>query len=111
MCDKQPDLLRVRFHSRHSNTKHHTATVQYDDSQEQSIQGWFCTCVSGSRTVGCCVHVTAVLWHMGVNRGEIDTNLHPLSAARLLGFVDDSNMHLEDDDDHNESINTADLDD
>jgi hypothetical protein len=48
---------------------------------------------------------------MGVNRGEIDTNLHPLSAARLLGFVDDSNMHLEDDDDNNESINTADLDD
>jgi hypothetical protein len=34
---------------------------------------------------------------MGVNQGEINTALHPLSAARLLGFVDDSNMHLEDD--------------
>ncbi len=97
MCDKQSDLLRVRFHSRHSNAKHHIATVQFDDDQEQAIQGWFCTCASGSRTVGCCAHVTAVLWHMGVNQGEINTALHPLSAARLLGFVDDSNMHLEDD--------------
>ncbi len=92
MCDKQTDLLRARFHSCHSNTKHHIATVQYDDNQEQPIQGRFCTCASGSRTVGCCVHVTAVLWHMGVKQGEIDTNLHPLSATRLLRFVDDSNM-------------------
>jgi hypothetical protein len=29
---------------------------------------------------------------MGVKQGEIDTNLHPLSATRLLRFVDDSNM-------------------
>jgi hypothetical protein len=43
------------------------------------------------------------------NRGEINYNLHPLSAARLLGFVDDSNSHLEYDDDDNESVNTGDL--
>jgi hypothetical protein len=29
---------------------------------------------------------------MEVKQGEIDTNLHPLSATRLLRFVDDSNM-------------------
>ena len=34
-------------------------------------------------------------------RGEIDTALHPLSAARLLGFVDDSisNSHTDESDD------------
>ncbi|CAF4041398.1 unnamed protein product [Rotaria sp. Silwood1] len=37
LCDKQIDLLRVRFHSRHSNIKYHIATVQYDDNQEQPI--------------------------------------------------------------------------
>ena len=61
------------------------------------MPSWFCTCASGSRTVGCCVHVTAVLWHMGVNQGEIDINIHPLCAARLLQFVDDSNLHSDDD--------------
>lgn len=111
MCNKQADLLRVRFQSRHSNSKCYTATVQYDDTQEQPIQGWFCTCASGSRTVGCCAHVTAVLWHMGVKRGEVDANIHPLSAARLLGFIDDSNVHPEDDDDDNETIDAPDSDD
>jgi len=40
---------------------------------------------------------------MGVKRGEINYNLHPLSAARLLGFIDDSNSHLELDDDDDET--------
>ncbi|CAF1659052.1 unnamed protein product [Adineta ricciae] len=108
LCNQHTDLLRVRFHSRHSNTKHHTATVQFDDNQDQPIQAWYCTCASGSRTVGCCVHITAILWHMGVNRGEVNVNLHPLSAARLLGYVDDSNSHLEIDDNDDESNNIDD---
>jgi uncharacterized protein (DUF1499 family) len=45
---------------------------------------------------------------MGVKQGEIDTNLHLPSAARLLGFIDDSSMHLEEDDNNNESMNTID---
>lgn len=108
LCNQHSDLLRVRFHSRHISTKYHTATVQFDDAHDQPIQAWFCTCASGARTVGCCVHVTAILWHMGVNRGEINHSLHPLSAARLLRFVDDSNSHLETDDDDDEPDNTDD---
>ena len=112
LCDSQIDLLRVKSHSCHSNTKYHIATVQYDDNQEQPIKGRFCTCALGSRTIGSCVHITAVLWHMGVKQGEIGTNLHPLSAARRLGFVHDSSLHLEDDDNNNyDSVNRADLDD
>ena len=107
LCDKYEDLVRVRFQSRHNSQKNYIATVQFDDKQDQPIQGWFCTCASGSRTVGCCAHITALLWHLGVMRGEIDTALHPLSAARLLGFVDDSIFNSgtdESDDDINGDI-------
>ena len=80
----------MRFQSRRNSQKNYIVTEQFDDKQGQPIQGWFCTCASGSRTVGCCAHITALLWHLGVMPGEIDKALHPLSAARLLGFVDDS---------------------
>ena len=61
LCDKYEDLVRVRFQSRHNSQKNYIATVQFDDKQDQPIQGWFCTCASESRTVGCCAHITALL--------------------------------------------------
>ncbi len=106
LCDKQSNLLRVRFHSRHSITKSHIAIVKHDDNQEQPIQGWLCTLASGSRTVGCCVHITTLLWHMEVKQGETNTKLHPLSTPRFLGFVDDSSSDWENDDDDNSDENT-----
>ena len=54
------------------------------------MQGWYGTCCVGSRTVGCCSHVTAILWHLGVGQAIIDTTYYPLAASRLLNDVCDS---------------------
>ncbi len=113
----QTDLVRVRFHSRHSNKKNHVATVQFDEENENPIRGYYCTCVSGARDLGCCVHVAAVLWHMGVQRAEINPTVHPLSAVQLLQAVNDSIQYsqLDDESDHDEediryAINQCDTD-
>lgn len=90
LCPAHPDLVRVRFASRHSSSKNYIATVQFDSkNDEQPIQGWYCTCCSGARVIGCCAHTTALLWHLGVCRGQVDSQVHPLSASRLLLSVED----------------------
>ncbi|CAF2160544.1 unnamed protein product [Rotaria magnacalcarata] len=108
LCTTREDLVRVRFQSRHSNRKHHAATVQFHIMNEDPIRGYYCTCTSGAREVGCCVHVAAVLWHLGVQRGNIDQNVHPLSAIKLMEAVHDSTqysrLHDESDDDDDDDV-------
>lgn len=66
------------------------ATVQFDNNDDdEPIQGWFCTCSAGSRVIGCCAHITALVWHLGVSRGEINALDDPLSANNLLLHVND----------------------
>jgi hypothetical protein len=67
LCSKYDDLIRARFNSRHSNNKTYITIVQHNSQNiEYPITGWFCTCMTGCRDVGCCAHVTALLWHLGV---------------------------------------------
>ncbi len=90
LCSKHKDLFRVRFASRHSNSKKYVATVQFDnDDDDEPIKGWFCTCSAGARVIGCCAHITALIWHLGVSRGEINSSDDPLSANNLLLHVHD----------------------
>ena len=84
------DLVRARFPSCHSKNKNHTTTIQSDRQKQQPIEAWHCTCSAGEREVGMCSHVTALLWHFGVNRAVIPTDTHPLSASRLINATDDS---------------------
>ena len=50
--------------------------IQGDVPQEdverdhEHIEGWYCTCQSGARTLGTCAHVAAVLWYMGFARHQ-----------------------------------------
>ena len=90
LCHEYDDLVRARFPSRHSKNKNHTTTIQFDCQKQQSIEAWYCTCSAGAREVGMCSHVTALLWHLGVNRAVIPTDTHPLSASRLINAIVDS---------------------
>jgi len=87
LSSKYNDLIRVRFASRHSSRKKDAATVQFDE--EEPIKGWFCTCSAGARNVGCCAHVTSLIWHLGVYRGEINPDDHQLAASNFLRSIED----------------------
>lgn len=106
LCKEHEDLIRARFQSRHSNRKRHVATVQFNGEEEQPIQGWYCTCSSGAREVGMCSHVTALLWHMGVERTRNTTFVNPLGAANLLNAIDDS-ISFSDDETDSDSDNES----
>ena len=112
LCSIRDDLVRVHFQSRHSNQKYHIATVQFDVMKENPICDYYCTCTSGAREVGCCVHVAAILWHLGVQRGKIDQKVHPLSAIKLLQAVNNSIRYSQfdnetDDDDEDDDVQYA----
>ena len=68
LCHEYDDLVRARFPSRHSKDKNHTTTMQFDRQKQQPIEARYCTCSTGPCEVGTCSHVTALLWHLDVNR-------------------------------------------
>jgi len=74
------DLIRTKIQSRFSNSVQHYVWVQFEAKsgrKKGKITGWFCQCKSGARTVGCCAHVTTVIWYLGHARhDEYDPN-HP----------------------------------
>lgn len=43
---------------------------EMDQDQEGPIAGYYCTCKSGARILGCCAHITSVLWYLGYARHQ-----------------------------------------
>jgi hypothetical protein len=86
LCQGEDDLVRARFASRHCNNKNYTATVQIDGTGicDESIRAWFCTGATRPRVVGCCEHITALIWHLGVCRAKINYDEQELLANRFL---------------------------
>lgn len=60
-------IIQVKIQSRHESKKFHKLWIEYD-GQAGSIEGWYCTCKTGARTLGCCAHVASVLWRLGYDR-------------------------------------------
>ena len=113
LCANHPDLVRARLASRHSSSKNYIATVEFDqDADEDPITGWFCTCAAGGRVFGCCAHITALIWQLGVCRGEVETTTNPLSSSRFFQFIRDSAdlYNSEDDDDEQSAEDEEDSD-
>ena len=97
LSTKHADLVRVRFASRHSSNKNYIATVQFDeDDYDEPIKGWFCTCAAGARIIGCCAHITALIWHLGVCRGRNNYSDHQLSANNFLPNLEDCIQYSDD---------------
>ena len=72
LSSQNDNIVRARFFSGHKNNKNHTALMQFKNKYtEHPINGWYCACMPGERDIGCCVHVTALLWRLSVRRAEI----------------------------------------
>lgn len=68
---QSPDLLQLKIQSRHINSKEWKLWIRYikyNDENDGKIDGWYCKCSAGARTVGCCAHVASVLWYLGYHR-------------------------------------------
>lgn len=68
-------ILTASIHSRHSNSKSYRTYLQYLPQPHESnnenvvaILDWFCECKSGTRTLGGCCHVTAIVYYLAYGR-------------------------------------------
>lgn len=53
---------------------------------------------------GGCAHVTALVWQLGVCRGEVETISNPLSSSRFFQLIRDSaDLYISEDDDDDQS--------
>jgi hypothetical protein len=99
VCHDFPNLLRVKIQSRHSRNTLHTLWIKYDSEKEdvEAICGWYCTCKWGARMVGCCAHVSSVLWFLGWKRLQSD---EPISAGPgpKCHFLNAAYINVEDSD-------------
>ncbi|CAM4961360.1 unnamed protein product [Rotaria socialis] len=78
------DIIRLRFRSAHKACIYHTY-IQFDSTE---VIAWYCTCMPGLQTVGCCSHIAAAIWFLGYERYQSTTNRQPSSTnTRNTQFV------------------------
>ena len=83
-----PGIVRFKVKSRHINSKTYMTFIEYDavDVGISAIKGYCCNCANGLRTIGCCSHVAAIIYHLSYGRylariirpSEVLTNLFDL---------------------------------
>ena len=66
---EQDGVLKAQIRSRHTSSKTYNLWIEHNISLNP-ITGWFCTCKSGARVVGCCAHIASVLWYLGFERHQ-----------------------------------------
>ena len=73
--------LRARIQSRHVRSRIYYSYMLIDGNRgdRHAIAHYYCTCLTGSRTIGSCAHIISIVWYMGIGR-HTDFNL----PAQLL---------------------------
>ncbi|XP_057329865.1 uncharacterized protein LOC130670476 [Microplitis mediator] len=61
-----PNILKFQVRSRHINSKTYYCFVEYqpDKNNISGITRYCCNCANGRRTVGCCSHIAAIIYHL-----------------------------------------------
>ncbi|EZA50292.1 hypothetical protein X777_11303 [Ooceraea biroi] len=94
MLTNERGFLRVRQYSRFRNATTHQLWIAYNSLEALGdnnidydyILGYYCTCQSGARIVGCCVHVASVIWFLGYGRHQ--PNIRYPNASLLYSVLD-----------------------
>jgi hypothetical protein len=91
LCQGEVNLVRVCFASRHCINKNYTATVQIDGTgiSDELTKAWLCTCATRPMVIGCCAHMKALIWHLGVCLASIYYDEHELTTNRFLLLIQD----------------------
>ncbi|CAH2088674.1 unnamed protein product [Euphydryas editha] len=77
--DENCVLIRCRIQSRHVRSKIYYTYILYKrENGRNGISGYYCSCIHGRRTLGCCAHVMSVLYYLGWARHE-EQFAHPAS--------------------------------
>jgi len=96
-------ILCCKFRSKHSNSVTYTSYVHFNPvvCTYESIIGWFCECKNGARTIGCCSHIAAIIYHLAI--GKYST---PNIREKISNSIQNSKKPKESDQTKQNSINS-----
>ncbi|CAK1590054.1 unnamed protein product [Parnassius mnemosyne] len=59
-------MIRGRLQSRHVRARQYYVYIIIDRllSGRQAIAHYYCSCIIGKRTIGCCSHIMCIIWYM-----------------------------------------------
>jgi hypothetical protein len=78
-------IIQANIQSRHSNAVKYKVYIKYSLERRdcESIEGWYCTCKNGARTVGCCSHIASIIYYLSYGKNQ-DSIPEPAGALCLL---------------------------
>lgn len=92
------NIIGAKIQSRHVSTKKYQCWVHHG---EGAILSWYCKCKARSRVVGCCAHITSVLWYLAYARHQST----PVKGVRnLADHLDDAGRVVDESDSGSESL-------
>lgn len=70
-------LLRCRIQSRHAGARKYYSYLLIDRECEGrgALANYYCSCISGKRTLGCCAHIMTIVWYLGYARHQPNIRL------------------------------------
>lgn len=94
-------LLSAHIHSRHKNAVLYKCYIKYLPliAGANSIDEWYCTCATGNKTVGCCVHLASIIYYLSCLKYK-SSIIKP--ADELTNFFDPLIKESDDDDESND---------
>lgn len=90
---QEDNFIRIRVYSRFRNRTKHQVFISYvpavenqNEEDNNLINGYYCTCQSGARTLGTCANIASILWYLGYARHR--ENIRYPSDDLLLTTMD-----------------------
>ena len=80
-------ILFAEIQSRHRNAIKYRSFIKYSpySNDSNAICSWYCTCLSGSRTIGCCSHIASIVYYLSFARHSSDFSIS-YPASHLDNF-------------------------
>ncbi|KAH3708269.1 hypothetical protein DPMN_067716 [Dreissena polymorpha] len=61
----EQSLISAKLQSRHTSSRRYMLWIRHS---EDMVESWHCQCKTGSRVVGMCSHIAAVVWFLSAGR-------------------------------------------
>ena len=98
VCKIERGLIKLQIQSRHISAKTYKVFIRYRPfgAESDSILGYYCECKCGSRTVGCCIHITSIILYLSNLRYD---SKEYAPAKKLSNLFDSAEVIIDDNSD------------
>lgn len=83
-------LLRGRIQSRHVSNRIHYCYIllPISVSGREALSNYYCSCLTGRRTVGTCAHIMSIVWYLGWARHQQNILLPAIFLDEIISDFD-----------------------